>query len=188
MELKSIWRIEQESKFMESALDITSGFELERFGLGTVEIGHTTYTVLTGLEGTGKCFWCGGELKGKLKRYCRGHMIEYYRHFDWGYASNWARREANFKCQNCGHRGSLEVHHIVPLKGETRQFTAYNLPWNLIVLCHGCHMELHRIMNHREPKPLPDVFKEAKRRGQGVFEFESDNQPAPILGQTSAHL
>jgi 5-methylcytosine-specific restriction endonuclease McrA len=163
---------------MESALEIITGAELERFNLGTVMINHTKYTVLTGYEGTGRCFWCGGVLKGKLKRYCRGHMTEYYNHFDRGYASLEARKRAGRKCENCGkpediyaRRTNLEVHHIVPLKGETRYFSAFNLPWNLIILCHDCHTNLHRIMNHKDPKPLPDIFQEAERLGQGHFGY-----------------
>ncbi|KKN57900.1 hypothetical protein LCGC14_0557310, partial [marine sediment metagenome] len=42
---------------------------------------------------------------------------------------------------------------IVPLLGERRQFTAYNLPWNLIVLDHWCHVELHAAMR------LPPLVK-----------------------------
>ena len=153
-----------------TALDITTGEELQSFNLGTVLIGGATYQVLTGHEvanaaGEHICFWCGGQLKGKLKRYCRGHMQEYYGHFDWPTAAAWARKRADFHCEHCGAaerdlpgvesgygsiRTPFEVHHIVPLEGSRRQFTAYNLPWNLIVLDHWCHVELHAAM--RPPK------------------------------------
>lgn len=171
---------------VESALEIETVEELERFDLGTVMIGHIQYTVLTGYEGTGRCFWCGGELKGKLKRYCRGHMKEYYRHFNWQSASRWAIERSDYQCENCGmkektvdwgfssYRTNLEVHHIVPLKGESRLFSAYNLPWNLIVLCHACHQEVHAAMRPPKLKPeknILDSWEEARKIGQGILEL-----------------
>lgn len=139
----------------QNALDLQSGAELLLFPHRTVEIGHITYTILTGYEGTGKCFWCGGTLKGKLKRYCRGHMQLYYRHFMWSSASGWALDRAEHRCQNCGvaevyndqyGRTNLNVHHIVPLDGRPRDFSAFNLPWNLCSLCIACHLEIHTIL------------------------------------------
>ncbi len=175
-----------------SALDIKSGAELERFDLGTVQINRTAYQVLTGYEvgnaaGEHICFWCGGELKGKLKRYCRGHMTQYYGHFDWATAAAWARRRADFHCEHCGAsdrdlagakdgygglRTAFEVHHIVPLLGERRQFTAYNLPWNLIVLDHACHVELHAAMRPPKLKPPPPQSADQRvRDGQQAMEL-----------------
>lgn len=169
------------------ALNIKSGAELERFDLGTVKLNGTTYTVLTGYEPTGRCFWCGGELKGKLQRYCYGHMKEYYRHFEWASASRWALNRAGHRCENCGtieiniakswyaapYRSNLEVHHIIPLKGERRYFSVFNLPWNLTVLCHDCHMELHAVMS---PPKTPwaksyDNWALAQSQGQAVMDL-----------------
>ena len=124
------------------------------------------------------------ELKGKLKRYCYGHMKEYYRHFEWSSARDWCCERQEGKCANCGADGmrgenywplySLEVHHIVPLSGTTRYFTAHNLPWNLIGLCHGCHKEIHRVMKPpKTPSPLPDSWEEAEKVGQGVMRLEA---------------
>lgn len=136
-----------------NALDIQSGQELERFDLGTVKVGGVDYQLLTGYEGNEErlCYWCGKKLTGKLKRYCYGCMTEYYNHFNWEYASFEAKKRADYQCENCGVKDpwqsstKLEVHHIVPLKGG-RFFSAYNLPWNLVVLCHKCHLEIHGIM------------------------------------------
>lgn len=171
---------------MDSALDIRTGAELERFDLGEVVIGkHTRYQILTGYEsppqdGVRRCFWCGGALKGKLKRYCRGHMQDqYYRHFEWNTASGYALKRAGWACENCGveeshevvpgysltTRTNLEVHHIVPLVGARRDFSAFNLPWNLIVLCHACHLEIHAAMR---PSP-PTTWERATGKGQGVM-------------------
>ncbi len=166
---------------MDSAFEITSGADLLQFELGTVWIKGKTFTVLTGFEAIGGCFWCGGELEGKQRRYCKGHRDEYYRHFDWSTAGSWARKRAGNKCENCGieardiptigpyFTSGYEVHHIVDLKGETRQFTAFNLPWNLICLCHNCHLEVHAAMRP-PPKLPPDSFERAIKRGQLVLE------------------
>ncbi len=142
-----------------SALELTCGAELEVFDFGTYRVGGKEYNALTGHEVEDKaCYWCGAPLTGRSRMYCKGHRAEYYRHFEWSTAYRAAIRRAEHKCENCGEsaklldwgrdfRTSLEVHHIVPLKGSTRYFSAWNLPWNLIVLCHDCHMELHRILN-----------------------------------------
>jgi len=161
----------------ESALEITSVQDLLRFGMGTVTIGRQVYTVLTGLEGTGGCFWCGEELKGKLQRYCYGHMKLYYRHFEWGSAKAWCFERYGSRCANCGaaeafHYSSsmtnLRAHHIVPLNGQDRAFSAFNLPWNLICLCHDCHMEVHAAMRP-PPKRPPTGYEERIARGQLPF-------------------
>lgn len=161
----------------ETALEIESGAELLRFQPNEVEINGRLYLVLTGYEGTGhRCFWCGGELKGKLKRYCYGHMLLYYRHFEWSSARAWCIERQEGRCANCdvfqGDR--LEVHHIVPLDGSPRYFTAFNIWWNLMGFCHDCHQEVHAAM-----RPLPavrsrtigDSWIEAKRRGQAIMEL-----------------
>lgn len=167
---------------VESALDIVTVEELERFDLGMVLVGHTSYTVLTSYEGPERrCFWCGGELKGGLKRYCYGHMTEYYNHFNWGYAKDWCIERYEHRCANCGMhqhdipgvgyylKSGMEVHHIIPVNGESRYFSAYNLPWNLIALCHECHLDIHAAM--RIKKPPPDIFDLAFARGQAVMEL-----------------
>ncbi len=158
-----------------TALDLTCGAELERFCPTEVVRGHSTYTVLTGYETEpGLCFWCGGELRGKLKHYCYGHMTAYYNHFNWGYASYEARKRAGHRCENCGQvevrsrdgRAKLEVHHIVPLRGEPRFFSAHNLPFNLVVFCHDCHLEIHAIMREASRPAAITSWEEAEKRGQ----------------------
>jgi len=161
-----------------NALELTSGAELERFTCGTVVVGQRSYNMLTGHCDEYVCSWCGGDLKGRQRRYCcTEHREEYYRHFDWASASSWAMRRADDRCENCHRRGrdlpvighymtrNLQVHHIVPLKGESRQFTAFNLPWNLIVLCQECHVKVHAAMRS-VPQP---IWEQAAARGQGVM-------------------
>ena len=145
-----------------NALEIRSVDDLVAFRPGDITIGHTTYAVLTGWEGTERCWWCGGDgnitKTGRRLHYCRGHGTLYYDAFRWGHASSEARKRAHYRCENCGKvKGrrkvgwsssitNLAVHHIVPINGGERFFTAYNLPWNLIVLCSECHLAVHAAM------------------------------------------
>jgi len=164
----------------ELAFEIESGQELGRFEPNQIEDWGKTYSVLTGYEGTGRCFWCGKEFdeksKARHRHYCYGHMKEYYKHFEWLSARNWCCSRQDGLCANCDKRYgySLEVHHIVPLNGGPRYFTAFNLPWNLIGFCHECHREVHAAM--RPPKlhykyNSPDSWEEAIKIGQSIMDF-----------------
>jgi len=151
---------------------LESGQELEKFQPSQLVINKQAFSVLTGFENTNhKCWWCGCDLKGKAKKWCRGHMTLYYRHFDWQYARNWCIKRQNYLCANCGIKGGygLEVHHILPLKGESRYYTAYNLPWNLIGLCHACHQEIHAVMRPPKESFIFDSWKRAEFVGQLVM-------------------
>jgi 5-methylcytosine-specific restriction endonuclease McrA len=169
---------------MDSVWDITCGRELERFDLGTVAINGTSYQVLTGHEappadGVRWCFWCGEILAGRNLRYCRGHMRLYYEHFEWSRASWLCWKRQDGRCANCGcepgllqpisswsvGRSAAETHHIVPLKGARRDFSAFNLPWNLIGLCHDCHLEVHAAMRPA-PKRPPSGYDRLVAAGQ----------------------
>jgi len=44
-----------------------------------------------------------------------------------------------FKCQHCGSKDKLEVHHII-----YRSQDGTNDINNLITLCHECHQEVHK--------------------------------------------
>ncbi len=177
------------------ALNIKAGCELDKFGLGTFKLSGSDCPILTDYEGLENvCRFCGKTIiQGKRKAsYCRGRSHQdyescfrkYWRHFEWQSASSWAMRRAEDKCENCGiermdishdvciNRRNLEVHHIVPLKGESRTFSHYNLPWNLIVLCHKCHLEIHAVM--RPPviaNNLQDTWDEALKVGQTIMEL-----------------
>lgn len=43
-------------------------------------------------------------------------------------------------CRECGARGPLEVHHIVPVAGSASNELFYDMN-NLVVLCTDCHFE-----------------------------------------------
>lgn len=147
---------------------IYSQEELEAFVVKTAKDSFGTIHILTGYEGTGACLWCGKDFEGKRKRYCTGRMLDtgeeahwrqYHRHFNWTFARDWCLTRYEHRCANCGHEGSywngvvyirgkalLEAHHIIPMEGESREWTPYNLPWNLICLCHECHVLVHARM------------------------------------------
>lgn len=56
----------------------------------------------------------------------------------WYTAHRWAREEVKkIKCEVCGKRGRLDVHHK---DGNEKN----NDPSNLQVLCRSCHMKVHR--------------------------------------------
>lgn len=117
------------------------------------------FTLCSGFEGSGKCWWCGGEFPDKrARRYCSETCSdEYYRHFYWAWAKDWALERADSKCEECGVSRShydrelgrvvgvfLEVHHKDPLGNEPRHFNIKNRPENLQVLCPKCHGKKRR--------------------------------------------
>ena len=189
---------------LDNALNLESGEELERFDLGTVNIRGNTYQVLTGYEvNEDVCWWCGKPIEQNKRHahYCRGKshddflscFRQYHEYFDWQYASRRSMRKAERKCQNCGvaatdigtryAHSNLEVHHIVPLKGSLRSFTAYNLPWNLIVLCHDCHQLAHAAL--RPPKTVRkdskiDSWNLADKIGQSLMAISIESSPVPL--------
>lgn len=162
--------------------------ELARWEAFTGHDRWGTYTIITGFEDTGGCFWCGAALEGK-RRFCghkSGHWTEYANHFYWSYARSWCCKRQEGRCANCGWHPALyssndihfywyglEVHHIIHLNGGPRASTPFNLPWNLIGLCHECHQEIHAVM--RPPRTIPDSWEKALLVGQGVMELSYGN-------------
>ena len=161
--------------------------ELLHWDVSTDRDTFGTYHIITGFEGTGGCFWCGKELEGH-RRFC-GHQsgcwTHYQDHFYWNYARFECLKRAGHQCENCGAeekmegevgswyyvKVNLEAHHIIPLEGEERSYSPYNVPWNLICLCHICHQLIHAVMRElNRPAPL-DIFSEAEAKGQGSFEL-----------------
>jgi len=133
--------------------------------------------ICTGYENQGVCAMCGGTL-GKCRRtYCCQECADLYLNlFFWPWASYEAMARARHQCQRCGvseHGLSklayrtriynsdyrLEVHHIVPLNGEDRTWHHLNIPSNLQVLCHECHVLMHtpsklRELEHQRMQPV----------------------------------
>ena len=51
-----------------------------------------------------------------------------------------AFKRAGNKCETCGSKKFLELHHIIPnLKTQNHKLE------NLKVLCHGCHTKIRRV-------------------------------------------
>lgn len=113
--------------------------KLDRFG---------NYGTLTGHEGTGQCFSCGGDLPSGRFRYCSDKCRDnYWAQFDWQSAVSVCLKRANNRCEECGSIADIEVHHIEALNGEPRWNNPKNKPGNLIVLCRECHKKKHRFVS-----------------------------------------
>lgn len=130
-----------------------------------------TYSLFTGLEAPGRCFWCGAEVKNR--RFCafigpvEGYLdpythrwrgawdsqppvsycqAQYWAHFYWGYASKWCWERSGGKCQACGQEvpeTSRRTHHLEALGGRPRAWSSLNVPPNLQALCASCHGKAH---------------------------------------------
>jgi 5-methylcytosine-specific restriction endonuclease McrA len=111
---------------------------------------------LSGNEANGHCFWCGAETK---RRYCsKQHAYLYLTYYRWSEACGNVHRRIYDPvrkacvCEKCGNGentgySSIEIHHIIPLNGEDRNWNVLNIPDNLIGLCKACHIEIHKAMN-----------------------------------------
>lgn len=118
---------------------------------------------------------CGGKLGKRRRVYCCDECADRYRNlFFWPWASMEAFRRANRKCQRCGitdrglsklyalwwpEKAGLQVHHIIPVRGEDRTWHRLNIPSNLLVVCHDCHVLLHtpsrlRELDHQRMQPV----------------------------------
>ena len=148
--------------------------ELIHWDISTEHDSYGQYTIITGFEGTGGCFWCGKELEGR-RRFC-GHLsgcwTHYQDHFFWGFARYECLKRYDWHCANCGSAYQPEAHHIIPLEGMERSYSPYNIPWNLICLCHNCHQLIHAVLRGNKALiAIPDMFELALARGQAVFEI-----------------
>ena len=114
--------------------------------------------ILTGFEGTGRCYWCGKALPKNRKCYCSEKcMIEYYNHFYWNDAVRLALKEKK-ACEVCGSTEDLEVHHKKSLDGQYRMWNKLNQPDNLQVLCHKCHTEAHKKFKEKQRPQQMKLF------------------------------
>ena len=131
-------------------------------------------TVCTGYENHGICSMCGGQLPKRRRTYCCDECADLYCSlFCWPQASGNAIDKANHKCQVCGvssdgtraihgnwyEKMGLRVHHIIPVNGEPRTWHPLNIPGNLLVLSHECHVLLHtpsklRELEHQKLQPI----------------------------------
>lgn len=161
-----------------------------------MEIGEIHFT---GFEDNGVCWWCGGDLPKRRRRWCCDeHRDLYWDTYNWTYAMRACLKRENYTCQNC-HRTQteldseiknlqlthnyyyasmfrykyrLEVHHTIPLDGEDRAWHELNRPDNLITLCHNCHLLVHAAMRDTVKSSVLDPWELARAVGQGVMELE----------------
>lgn len=59
-----------------------------------------------------------------------------------------ALERANYQCENCGRRGKLEIHHILPIYIATQVYqdlphVALSVIENALCLCPDCHNKEH---------------------------------------------
>ena len=135
------------------ALTTKANEELIHWDISTGHDSYGTYQIITGFEGTDCCFWCGKDLEGR-RRFCgqrSGCWTLYNNYFYWGFARYECLKRYDWHCANCGTEASdiplsylnwkadtaaqgtqLKVHHIIPLKGEARAMSPFNIYWNLM--------------------------------------------------------
>lgn len=125
----------------------------------------------TGFEDNGVCWYCGNELPQRRRKWCSDKCRDiYWQTWNWHFASLACRKRAKNCCENCHKRegiSSLEIHHIIPLNGQDRNWNKLNEPDNLLCLCHDCHMQVHRA-TQKENKNLTKYALEIEK-GQLVL-------------------
>ena len=119
------------------------------------------------------CRQCGAELPNARIWYCGGAWGDCGKKFwslqNWQDARDVALEKAGLKCEECGSKKSLHVHHIKPVKGLGRKGEA-NEPSNLIVLCRKCHGIKHRKRESTlDVRKNEDRFEVARRVRQGIL-------------------
>ena len=95
------------------------------------------------------CVQCHGPLPKRRRKYCSAVCSRFY--FEqviaplwWSNARNMALKRANHRCEECGGKTKLDVHHVVYLEpGEPRHNSRKNTQSNLIVLCRQHHEHAH---------------------------------------------
>jgi len=113
------------------------------------------YFDFSGHEEKGHCFWCGVVVKNS--RYCsKQHAYLYLTFYHWHEACiNVYRRiydpvRRGNVCEKCNEvfigDNTIDIHHIIPVNGEVRNWNIKNRPENLLGLCKACHIETHRIL------------------------------------------
>ncbi|WP_409527069.1 HNH endonuclease [Rhizobium sp. P32RR-XVIII] len=73
-----------------------------------------------------------------------------------------AVRRDDFKCQECGARGRLEVHHVIPVRQAPE--LAYSLG-NLKTLCTDCHLQYTLAERGQLPSPEREAWQSLLNKG-----------------------
>jgi len=169
--------------------------ELVKWPIAEGKDRYGKFSIITGFEGQGGCFWCGKPFPSSnyARRYCpeksHGDYISCSRFYNlffwWSDASRWALRRYGYRCAFCGEeekevqldryhfRTNLEVHHIIPLEGSKRVVTPYNVWWNLLPLCVKCHKIVTKLLfeiKSGQTAENLDKFNLAKQTGQSFMQ------------------
>ena len=165
---------------------ITTESEEQRMRIGEIHF--------TGNEESGACWLCGGVLPKRRRRWCCDeHMTQYWGTYNYSYASGVCMRRTENTCENChkshsalfkeirertepGYCSSytdaqIEVHHIIPLEGEPREWNVLNRQDNLTALCHQCHLQAHASMRQPTPKKVRDKQEVVKVKKYGQLDL-----------------
>ncbi|RVH03044.1 HNH endonuclease [Sinorhizobium meliloti] len=78
-----------------------------------------------------------------------------YRSAQWQALRLEAKRRDDFKCTECGSRGRLEVHHVIPVRQAPER--AYDLG-NVTCLCPTCHTKQTNAERGIAPKPAREAW------------------------------
>lgn len=97
----------------------------------------------------GNCRWCGKGLPRnkdgsihKTRRWCSAKCSDTFtRNHYWAWARKAALRRDKNRC-TCGSTLKLQVHHIVPRRGQGYGTGCWNHLSNLLTQCHKCHVVL----------------------------------------------
>lgn len=73
------------------------------------------------------------------------------KHEDYGQLKNRVLNRDGWKCQCCGSRKDLHVHHLV-----RRSQLGPDALENLMTLCSGCHRRVHDLIQVPKSGPLDD--------------------------------
>lgn len=73
-----------------------------------------------------------------------------------------AIRRDDFKCQECGERGQLEVHHEIPVRVAPDK--AYDLG-NCVTLCRTCHLQHTLAERGQLPSPERKAWQSLLTKG-----------------------
>jgi len=88
-----------------------------------------------------------------------------YDHPQWRRLKWHVKKRADFRCEDCGEGGKLEVHHVESIiEHPERAFDESNLR----ALCVSCHIrETRKAMQIRDTKPRVEEWRDLLKRPMG---------------------
>jgi len=126
----------------------------------------------------GTCQFCGSPLPPKRRKWCKDSCAWEYRsrylprYVYWQQFAHAILRRDGYKCKECGSKGELHVHHIIPISKGGPEFEESNL----ITLCKPCHNAKHH-KRYLEPN--------ATSRSTTLHDFELERPSDRMRGAPS---